>query len=215
MPQDKNVTKPSENYTETPLRLEDLAPHPMAQFRSWMKDAKATGEPMPEAMSIATATPEGIPSTRMVLCKGCDENGFVFYTNYGSQKSRELESNPYATLLFHWKPLARQVQITGTVERVPREMSEAYFATRPRGSQIGAWASPQSQPTSHVAMIAEYAAIEERFEGRSVTTPPNWGGYLIRPTSFQFWQGRSSRFHDRFQYNQQPDRTWTITRLAP
>lgn len=215
MSQEANHYKPSENYSEKPLQREALAEHPMDQFSTWFEEATSTQEPMPESMSVASVSAEGVPSTRMVLCKHTDSEGFVFYTNYESAKAKELEQNPHAALLFHWKPLARQVRVTGTVERVSREMSEGYFSTRRRGSQLAAWASPQSQTTTHQDMRDRYAAMEEKFSNQTVPTPPLWGGYRVRPTRIEFWQGRSNRFHDRFVYTRQPDGTWTIERLAP
>lgn len=201
------------------LHRKDLADNPVEQFRCWFDDAVLTEPSLPEAVALATASPDGVPSARMLLCKGFDDEGFVFYTNYESAKAQELESNPQAALLFHWKSLERQVRIVGTVERMDRASTEAYFQQRPRESQLSAWASPQSQPVPDDDTLAQQrAAMEQRWaDHESLPSPPHWGGYRVIPRSFEFWQGRSNRYHDRFEYQRQDDPAapWRIVRLAP
>jgi pyridoxamine 5'-phosphate oxidase len=194
----------------------DLAPDPFAQFQAWFDTALAAGLPEPNAMTLATATPDGRPSARMVLIKGVDPRGFVFYTNYESRKGRELEANPWAALVFYWPELERQIRIEGRVERVAAEESDAYFASRPLGSRLGAWASPQSQviPGRDV-LEARLRDLEARFASGDVPRPPHWGGYRVVPEAVEFWQGRPSRLHDRLRYTRQADGRWAIERLAP
>lgn len=203
------------------LDVGDLDPDPIVQFERWFKEAVAAGLPEPTAMALATATSQGRPSVRMVLLKGFDQRGFVFYSNYESRKARELDANPYAALAFWWPPpLHRQVRIEGRVERVPHEESAAYWATRPLGSRLGAWASPQS------SVIPDRAVLERRFEelaarygqaeDAEVPLPPFWGGYRLIPDVIEFWQGRENRLHDRFRYiRERPAEPWRIERLAP
>jgi pyridoxamine 5'-phosphate oxidase len=194
----------------------DVAPNPIAQFQYWYQDALAAQAAAPDAVTVATATKDGVPSARMVLYKGSDERGFVFFSNYESQKARELAENPRAALVFYWPELHRQVRVTGTVTRVGAAESEAYFRTRARGSQIGAWSSPQSQviPTRE-ALESLVAGAEARFAGREPPLPPNWGGYRVAPESIEFWQGRPNRLHDRLRYTRELDGSWRIERLAP
>ena len=168
---------------------------------------------MPEAMALATAAPDGAPSVRMVLLKGFDERGLVFYSHYTSRKGRELEANPQAALLFHWRPLGRQVRVEGSVERVPAEESDAYFATRPRDAQLGAVASRQSEPLGSRAELDELLAEVDR--GESVPRPTRWGGFVLMPRAWEFWQHRASRLHDRFRYEREPSGEWRIERLFP
>ena len=171
---------------------------------------------MPQAMALATATPGGSPSVRMVLLKGFDERGLVFYSHYTSRKGRELESNPQAALLFHWRPLGRQVRVEGSVERVAAEASDAYFATRPRGAQLGALASRQSEPLASRSGLEERVAELERELGEGpVPRPPTWGGLLLVPLAWEFWQHRANRLHDRFRYEREPSGGWRIERLFP
>lgn len=190
---------------------------PIQAFERWYADAEAAGLFLPEAACLATSTPDGAPSARMVLLKAVDERGFVFFTNYESRKSFELEANPRAALLFHWATLERQVRVEGSVERIPHEESVAYFATRDRGSQIGAWASRQSRPLAdRDELEAAYQEVESRFEGEEVPLPPFWGGYRVVPDVIEFWQGRASRLHDRVRF----ERTgrgvaWRGSRLYP
>ncbi|ACZ39835.1 pyridoxamine 5'-phosphate oxidase [Sphaerobacter thermophilus] len=200
---------------EVGLNEADLADDPFTQFNRWLSEALARDVPEPNAMTLATATGDGVPSARVVLLRGFDERGFVFFTNYESQKGRELAENPRAALVFHWPALGRQVRITGEVSRVSREESEAYFHTRPRGSQLSAWASEQSAVIPDRATLEErLREIEQRFP-EEVPLPPFWGGYRVSPTAIEFWQSRRSRLHDRLRYTRQPDGTWRIERLSP
>lgn len=201
---------------EQPLREADVDPDPFRQFRAWFAEAAAAGVPQPEAMTLATATPDGRPSARVVLLRGADTRGFTFFTNYDSRKGDELSANPRAALVLFWKGPQRQVRVEGRVEVVTAEESDAYFGGRPRGSQLGAWASPQSRvvPGRDVLErnLAEAAA---RYEGQPVPRPPHWGGYRVVPEVIEFWQNRPNRLHDRLRYVRQPDGTWRIERLAP
>jgi len=204
------------DYTERgPLLETDLAADWAGQFARWFAEAAAYGLPEPNAMIVATADAAGRPSARTVLLKGYDERGFVFYTNYTSRKGTEALANPYASLVFPWFPMQRQVIVTGAVEQVSRAETEAYFATRPRGSQLGAWASPQS------TVLPDRAAVErgltaaiERFGDGPVPAPPHWGGLRVVPTTVEFWQGRSNRLHDRLRWRRHDD-DWVLERLAP
>ncbi|HZC74808.1 MAG TPA: pyridoxamine 5'-phosphate oxidase [Gaiellaceae bacterium] len=200
---------------EAELRRADLAPDPLDQFRRWYAEAgDAVG--MPEATALATATPDGAPSVRMVLLKRFDERGLVFHSHYTSRKGRELEANPHAALLFHWSPLGRQVRIEGRVERVSEEDSDAYFATRPRDAQLGALASRQSDPLGSRAELYErLAELEGELAGGPVQRPPTWGGFLVVPSAWEFWQHRESRLHDRFRYELEPSGAWRLDRLFP
>jgi pyridoxamine 5'-phosphate oxidase len=197
---------------EAELRRSDLASDPLEQFRRWFADAAEVLE-MPQAMALATATAGGAPSVRMVLLKGHDERGLVFYSHYPSRKGRELEANPQAALLFHWSPLGRQVRVEGRVERVSPEESDAYFATRPRDAQLGAHASRQSELLESREQLDERLA-ELDFE-RPVPRPPTWGGFLLVPAAWEFWQHRASRLHDRFRYEPNAGGGWRIARLFP
>jgi pyridoxamine 5'-phosphate oxidase len=171
---------------------------------------------VPEAVVLATATPEGAPSARMVLLKGFDERGLVVFSHYTSRKGLELEANPQAALLFHWSPLGRQVRVEGRVERLPAEESDAYFSTRPRGAQLGAVASRQSEPLgSRAELLERLAELEGDLGDRSVPRPPTWGGYLVVPEAWEFWQHRESRLHDRFRYVRDRRRGWSVSRLFP
>jgi pyridoxamine 5'-phosphate oxidase len=200
---------------EPELGRADLADEPLEQFRRWFEEAGAVLA-VPEAMAIATATPDGTPSVRMVLLKGFDESGLVLYTHYTSRKGRELEVNPRAALLFHWSPLGRQVRVEGRVERVSEEDSDAYFATRPRDAQVGAAASRQSDVLESRAELYErLAELEGELAGRSVPRPPTWGGYRVVPDLWEFWQHRASRLHDRFRYERDATGAWRIARLFP
>jgi pyridoxamine 5'-phosphate oxidase len=200
---------------EAELRRADLASDPLEEFRHWFAEAGAVLE-VPEAMAVATATPDGAPSVRMVLLKGFDERGLVFYSHYTSRKGRELEENPQAALLFHWSPLRRQVRVEGRVERVPGEESDAYFATRPRDAQLGALASRQSDAlASRTELYKRLAELERDLGGRTVPRSPTWGGYLLVPAAWEFWQHRASRLHDRFRYERDDSGAWRIERLFP
>jgi len=202
-------------YLAAGLATTDLAADPFGQFSRWFADAVADGVPEPNAMVLATADPDGRPSTRTVLLKGYDGAGFVFYTNYASRKGRELAANPHASLLFPWHAVARQVIVAGTVARVTREETEEYFAARPHGSQLGAWASQQSAPGTREELEERYARLAERWPaGEPVPAPPFWGGFRLTPRSVEFWQGRHDRLHDRLVYGR-AEGGWTVTRLNP
>ena len=188
---------------------------PIELFAEWFDSARESGLLLPESAALATATPDGSPSVRMVLLKGLDERGLVFYTNYGSRKAREIEMNPRASLCFHWPVLERQVRVEGTVERVSEEESSRYFATRPRGSRLGAWASRQSERiASGTDLRSEVRRIDRTYPGTEVPLPPFWGGYLLRPTHVEFWQGKADRLHERLVFERQND-TWETCRLYP
>jgi pyridoxamine 5'-phosphate oxidase len=194
----------------------DLEANPFVQFQHWFEDAIGTGIPEPNGMSLATVATDGQPWLRTVLLKLYDQQGFVFYTNYESSKARQLETNPRVALLFPWVALARQVAITGTAVRIPRTESIKYFATRPRGSQIGAWASPQSQVIRSRSLLdAKVEEIKRKFSQGEVPLPSFWGGYRVIPETIEFWQGRENRLHDRFLYSREPSGGWRIERLAP
>ena len=200
---------------ERPLRRRDLDADPEAQFSRWYEEAKGSVE-MPEAVALATANADGRPSVRMVLAKGFDERGFKFHTGHGSRKARELAENGRGALLFYWHPLGRQVRIEGPVKRVSDEESEIYFRTRPRDGQIAAWASSQSEVLgSRDELDARVRDFAREFEGQDVPLPPHWGGYLLVPEMWEFWQHRDSRLHDRFRYRRQDSGAWMIERLAP
>lgn len=200
---------------EAELRRADLASDPLEQFRRWFADAEAAVD-VAEAVALATATPEGAPSVRMVLLKGFDERGLVFFSHYTSRKGRELEANPQAALLFHWRPLGRQVRVEGRVERMADTESDAYFATRPRDAQLGAVASRQSDPlASRAELYARLAELERDLGGGSVPRPATWGGFRLMPIAWEFWQHRDSRLHDRFRYECEPVGGWRLERLFP
>ncbi|GHF47345.1 pyridoxine/pyridoxamine 5'-phosphate oxidase [Streptomyces mashuensis] len=206
------------HYQSEGLAEADLPADPHAQFTRWFREAAASDLHEPNAMVVSTADATGRPSSRTVLLKGHDERGFVFYTNYGSRKAREIEVNPYVSLLFPWYALSRQVVVTGTAQRVSREETTAYFTSRPYGSQIGAWASAQSTAVaSRAELDAAYARMTARFpEGEPVPVPPHWGGFRVTPLSVEFWQGRENRLHDRLRYVWDEDGSrWTVERLCP
>lgn len=204
------------DYTYGGLNEDEVDPNPVEQFARWLAEAMAGNDPEPHAMTVATASAHGEPSARMILLKAFDERGFVFYTNYASQKGRDLIENPRAALLFFWAGLERQVRISGAVEQLPREESAAYFRSRPRASQIGSSVSRQSSVIpSRTALEAELAWFAAEHEGREIAPPAHWGGFRVIPATFEFWQGRPNRLHDRLRYTKQPDGGWRIERLAP
>jgi pyridoxamine 5'-phosphate oxidase len=204
------------DYTLAALDERDAALDPITQFRAWLAEAIAADPLDPTAMTLATADASGRPSARIVLLKGCDERGFVFFTNYGSRKARELAANPYAALLFYWPALDRQVRVEGTVERTSRAETAAYFATRPLASRLGAWASRQSEPIAgREPLERAAAAMATRFAGGEVPAPDFWGGFRVQPTAMEFWQGRANRLHDRLVYRRAADGGWTVQRLQP
>jgi pyridoxamine 5'-phosphate oxidase len=210
-----SLDKLREEYTLAGLSEADLDPNPIRQFGLWMEQAVAANVPEPNAMTLATADAEGRVSARMVLLKEFDSRGLVFYTNHASAKARQLAENPYAALVFHWSDLERQIRMEGTVEEVAREESEAYFRTRPRGSQISAHASPQSSIIPDRSWLERrVAALTAEFDGKDVPLPETWGGYRLKPVLFEFWQGRPSRLHDRLQYRLSAG-IWLIERLSP
>lgn len=199
-----------------PLRERDADPDPLRMFRGWFDEARGTGMELPEAMALATATPDGVPSARMVLMKGADERGVVFFTGYESRKSRELDANPRAALLFHWQPLGRQVRVEGAVERCSPAETERYVRSRPIGSQISALASPQSQVVEGRDWLEErMAELTARYAGAEPELPSHWGGWRLAPAEWEFWQHREDRLHDRLRYRPGSEGGWEIERLAP
>jgi pyridoxamine 5'-phosphate oxidase len=203
-------------YTLAGLRRADLDPDPMAQFTKWFQQALAANLPEANAMTLATSDKLGHPSARIMLLKAVDERGFVFFSNYESRKGRELEINPNAALLFYWPELERQIRVAGTVARISREESEQYFKTRPKGSRLAALISSQSEPIPDRGLLEKrMAALFAKYPGEDVPTPPGWGGYCLLPFRLEFWQGRPSRLHDRFEYLRLLDNSWQIDRLAP
>ncbi len=204
------------DYKMHSLSETDVASDPIEQFTRWWNDAEKSEIDEINAMTLATATKEGIPSARIVLLKGYDRNGFVFFTNYLSHKGKELSENPKACLVFFWKELERQVRIEGAVEKIAEKESDAYFQSRPRGSRIGAWASPQSTVIEGRQIIEKNMSdMETRYADELVPRPRHWGGYIVKPVAIEFWQGRSSRLHDRIRYRLADKGEWCIERLAP
>jgi pyridoxamine 5'-phosphate oxidase len=198
------------------LRRSDLDPDPIKQFANWFTAAIESGIRDVNAMSLATTTTDCRPAVRIVLLKGFDHDGFVFFTNYDSEKGKQLEANPYAALAFYWIELDRQIRISGKVLKTSRKESQTYFHSRPVGSQLSAWASRQSEVIDARRVLdARMAEMTERFADKSVPLPPHWGGYRLEPDTIEFWQGRLSRLHDRFRYTRQQDDSWRIDRLAP
>jgi pyridoxamine 5'-phosphate oxidase len=198
------------------LRRRDLDPDPIKQFSNWFTAAIEAGIRDVNSMSLATVGQDGKPSVRVVLLKGFDQDGFVFFTNYESEKGRELDANPYTSFAFYWIEVDRQVRVSGPVEKSSREESERYFHSRPVASQLGAWASRQSRVIDGRRVLdARMAEMTERYGKGPVPLPPHWGGYCVKPEVIEFWQGRSNRLHDRFRYTRQTDGSWLIERLAP
>jgi pyridoxamine 5'-phosphate oxidase len=202
-------------YTRAGMHEADMDPDPVVQFRAWFENVIEADLHEPNAMILATATRDGRPSARTVLLKGYDEHGFVFYTNYEGRKASDLEANPACALLFYWGELERQVRIEGRAVRLSGEESDAYFASRPRGSRLGAWASEQSRPVEDRSILEERVkALEAEYEGREIPRPPFWGGYRVEPDTIEFWQGRENRLHDRLVYGRIGG-GWKMQRLQP
>lgn len=205
-------------YESHPLDVADVAPDPITQIERWLREWVGSTPHEPSAMVLVTADARGRPSARNVLLRRIDDRGLVFFTSYRSKKAQDLAVNPQATVLFSWVPVLRQIQVTGRVERVDPAESDAYWATRPRGSQLAAWASEQSAPLpDRTALEARYAEVEARFAGGAVPRPPHWGGYRLVPDAVELWQGRANRMHDRLRYQRPADRpdAWEVVRLSP
>lgn len=210
-----NLADLRRDYTLHGLREADMDADPFRQFATWFDEARAAGLVEPNAVTLATATRDGAPSARVVLLKGHDERGFTFFTSYDGRKADELADNPRAALLFYWAELERQVRVEGVVERTTADESAAYFAKRPRGSQLGAWASRQSDVLAGREILeAQLTEVTRRFEGAEVPCPPFWGGFRVVPSAIEFWQGRTNRLHDRLCYRRD-GRSWVIERLSP
>jgi pyridoxamine 5'-phosphate oxidase len=209
------VARLRKEYLRAGLMESEADPDPIAQFRRWFHEALAANFHEPNAMTLATATPDGRPSARVVLLKGFDERGFVFYTNYEGRKSQELEANANCALVFYWGELERQVRVEGRASRVSETESDEYFGSRPRGSRLGAWASRQSRPVGGREVLEErLRELEAEYDGREVPRPPFWGGYRVEPEVIEFWQGRENRLHDRLVYRRS-DSSWRRERLQP
>lgn len=203
-------------YQLKTLSEENVDANPLLQFSTWWDEAVSSKIEEPNAMTLATASSDGVPSARIVLLKGFSENGFSFFTNYNSYKASQIEENPRACLVFLWKELERQIRITGLVNKQSESVNDEYFISRPLASRIGAWASPQSQVIENREWLeSNHHYYEQLFNGKSVLRPQHWGGYLVRPISIEFWQGRRSRLHDRIQYMLDQNGDWKIERLAP
>ena len=203
-------------YTDAGLNERDLDANPFNQFEKWFQDAVDAKIDLPDAMTLATATEDGIPSARIVLLRGHDERGFVFYTDYESQKGKELAENPNAALVFYWRELDRQVRITGRVSKVSRENSQNYFQSRPVGSRLAALASKQSEVIpDRQGLEKQFNKLAEQYQNEEVPLPSDWGGYRLSPNMIEFWSGRPSRLHDRLRYTRQPDNDWRIERISP
>jgi pyridoxamine 5'-phosphate oxidase len=212
----KAIADLRKEYSSETLLENDVESNPIQQFQKWWDQAVSSEILEPNAMTLATSSTDGLPSARIVLLKGVDERGFVFYTNYESFKAVQLEENPKACLVFHWKELERQVRIMGVVEKVATSESDDYYQSRPVGSRIGAWTSPQSKVIPNREWLEqEFDKRKEEFNNGEVPRPPFWGGYVVRPVIIEFWQGRFSRLHDRIQYTLEKNGAWKTERLAP
>jgi pyridoxamine 5'-phosphate oxidase len=215
MPSTVDLARLRTEYETAGIDVAALPEQPVELWRQWLSDAQDAEVAEINAMVVSVVDADGTPSSRSVLCKGADERGFVFFTNYTSRKGAAMAANPRVSLLFPWHPLSRQVIVTGTATRVDREESEAYFATRPHGSQLSAWASAQSSVVADRADLERrFAELEETYDGRTVPCPPHWGGYRVSPSTIEFWQGRRDRLHDRLRYRAVPT-GWEIERLSP
>ena len=204
------------DFSRPPLLIEELESDPLVQFEKWFREAWDDDYPMPHAMSLATASEEGLPTVRTVLLKGYDPQGFLFFTNYDSRKAKQLSGNPQAALLFPWIRLGRQVTVAGRVKKISKSESVKYFLSRPRGSQLSAWVSAQSTVISSRAVLeSAFATAKRRFAKGEVPIPDFWGGYRVNPDSIEFWQNRKDRLHDRFLYKRKENGAWYIDRLAP
>jgi len=212
-----DIQQMRKEYSAEPFDISDVAEDPIQQFSRWFKEATEAELPEPNAMILATVGEQGRPSARVLLLKGFDKDGFVFFTNYNSRKGKELTHTPSAAMVFNWLELQRQVRIEGSVVKISPDDSTRYFQSRPKGSQIGAWASPQSEVIDSRSRIEDTVEqLEEQYKHEEeLPRPEHWGGYLVRPAMVEFWQGRASRLHDRLQYIVQDDGSWTIERLAP
>jgi pyridoxamine 5'-phosphate oxidase len=216
MQSDANISSIRREYMRESLSESDVHSNPIRQFDRWWAEALKADIDEVNAMTLSTLSTDGFPGSRIVLLKGYDDQGFVWFTNYESRKGQELTAHPKASLLFFWKELERQVRIEGLCERVSPAESDAYFNSRPEGSRIGAWASPQSRPIdSREVLDRNIAEISERFQDTPIYRPPHWGGYRLNPVVIEFWQGRQSRLHDRIRYDSRDGDGWKITRLAP
>ncbi|MGM3306379.1 pyridoxamine 5'-phosphate oxidase [Anabaena sp. WFMT] len=213
---DKNIADLRKDYTLQDLNENQIDPNPFIQFKTWFDQATAAQLPEPNAMTLATCTPDGKPSARMVLLKDFDERGFVLFTNYNSHKGQELTANPHAALVFWWAELERQVRIVGTVEKISKEESDGYFEIRPPHSRLGAWASNQSEVIAGREVLErQLQEFQRKYENQEVPRPPHWGGFRVIPQEIEFWQGRSSRLHDRLLYTHLDNGSWKIERLSP
>ncbi len=216
MGQNKNISDLRREYLQPEFDAKLADKDPFKQFKDWFEDAAKTSNPEINAMTLSTVGKSGFPSSRIVLLKGLENNSFIFYTNYASQKGIDILTNPKVALNFYCPELSRQIRIEGIVEKVDEKVSEEYFKSRPRGSQIGAWTSPQSSVLASRKPLEErYAKMEEKYKGKEIPKPKQWGGYAVTPLSIEFWQGRPNRLHDRLLYLPKPDKSWKIQRLAP
>ncbi|MCU7547517.1 pyridoxamine 5'-phosphate oxidase [Chitinophagaceae bacterium LB-8] len=213
---DRRIADLRQEYTAQSLHESDVASNPISQFEKWWQQAVASEIKEPNAMILATASADGVPSARVMLLKGFSNAGFLFFTNYKSFKAMQLDENPKASLVFFWGELERQVRIVGLVSKADNATNDDYFQSRPMGSRIGAWASPQSSVVeSREWLDAQFDKLTEEYKNKEVVRPPHWGGYYVQPVLVEFWQGRPGRLHDRIQYTLQQDGTWKVERLAP